>query len=314
MAGQNFKIEWFVYTQTFSLIITAIVAFTIVLRRLPFFKLSLNRTFLILIIKKSYPYALAVFLMTIYTRIDFVMIERLLDEGAKESGIYASAYRLLDAANTLGLLFAGLLLPMSARLLKEKKNIRPLLLLSLKLILCIAITVAFATIFYRKEIIFFLYSDASVYAADILGILMLTFIIISATYIYGTLLTANNSLEKLNVVFTISVGMNIFLNFLLIPAYGALGAALTTFFTHALALFYQIKIARKEFVLSKNYNLLLRFIGLALSLIATYFFFEYFLSFNWMTNYLILIVFGGASGLIFNLIKISEWRGILNSD
>jgi len=204
-APQPFQIEWFIYAQTVSLIVTAFTAFIIIYKKLPAFQLKFNPAFLLLILKKSYPFALAIFLMTVYTRIDFVMIERLFVDGEKEAGIYASAYRLLDAVNVLGGLFAGLLLPMSAKLLKEKKSIRPIMRLSLQMLMCGAITLAIATCFFRKEIMFLLYEDASIYSANVLGVLILNFIIMSGGYIYGTLLTANNSLAKMNRIFGWSV-------------------------------------------------------------------------------------------------------------
>jgi hypothetical protein len=41
----------------------------------------------------------------------------MLPDGKIQSSIYASAYRLLDAANMIAYLFAGLLLPLFARML-----------------------------------------------------------------------------------------------------------------------------------------------------------------------------------------------------
>ena len=260
----TFQIEWFVYVQTGSLLLTAIVAGGIVFNELPYFRLRFNPAFLWFILKKSYPFALAIFLMTIYTRVDFVMIERMLVNGEKEAGIYASAYRLLDAVNVIGLLFSGLLLPMSARLLKEQQSVRPLLRFSLQMILCGAIVFAIPTCFFRQEIMFLLYEDASIYSANILGVLMGTFILISTSYIYSTLLVANNSLTKMNRVFMITVVLNIVFNYLVIPAYGALGAAWATFSTQGFALIGQLFIAKKAFQLKTDFSLMGRFLLLGL--------------------------------------------------
>jgi len=256
----TFQIEWFVYAQSLSLSLTTIIAASLVFNKLPYFRLTFNLAFLWLILKKSYPYALAIFLMTIYTRIDFVMIERMLIDGETEAGIYASAYRLLDAVSVLGILFAGLLLPMSSRLLKERQSIRPLLRFTLQMLLCGAITLTVATFFFRREIMFLLYDDASIYSANILGVLMFTFIIICGGYIYSTLLAANNSLREMNRVFGVSVVLNIVFNFLLIPKYGALGAAYATFFTQGFAVISQVFIAKKAFQLKTDVHLVGKFL------------------------------------------------------
>ena len=306
-----FQIEWFVYAQSVSLLLTTIIAGSIIFKKLPYFRLKFNPAFLWLILKKSYPFALAIFLMTIYTRIDFVMIERMLVDGEQEAGIYASAYRLLDAVNVLGILFAGLLLPMSARLLKEQQSVRPLLRFSLQMLLCGAITLAVVTCFFRKEIMFLLYDDASVYSADILGILILTFIIISGGYIYSTFLAANNSLREMNSVFGISVGLNIIFNFLLIPKYGALGAAVATFFTQGFAVVSQIFIAKKAFQLTTDFNLIGRFLLLGILLVGVSFLIITYTNLPWMFGFIIALLSGIGLGFLLGLLKIALFLELL---
>ena len=107
-----FRIEWFVWAQTASLSMTALIAMSIVARRLPRFRLRINPVFLRYLLRESAPYALSIFLMSAYYRLDGLMIEQLLPDGATEAGLYASAYRLYEAANMVGFLFAGLLLPL----------------------------------------------------------------------------------------------------------------------------------------------------------------------------------------------------------
>ena len=306
-----FQIEWFVYAQSSSLLLTAIIAGSLIFDKLPYFQLTFNPAFLWLILKKSYPFALAIFLMTIYTRVDFVMIERMLVNGEKEAGIYASAYRLLDAANVLGILFAGLLLPMSARLLKKKQSIRPLLRFSLQMILCGAIIFATATCFFRKEIMFLLYDDASIYSANILGVLMFTFIIVSAGYIYSTLLTANNSLKEMNRVFALGAILNIGFNYLLIPRYGALGAASATFCTQGFALISQIFIAKKAFQLKTDFYLIGQFLLLGSLLALVSFLIKNLLNFPWLIGFIIVLLSGIVLGFLLGLLKVAPFIDLL---
>ena len=117
--SEHFQIEYFIYAQTISLALTATLAFFIIGKYLKKLSFKFRTPFLKLILKESYPYALVVFLMTAYTRIDGVMIERMLPDGAFEAGVYVSAYRLLDASNMFAFLFAGLLLPMFAKIIKD---------------------------------------------------------------------------------------------------------------------------------------------------------------------------------------------------
>lgn len=313
LAPQPFQIEWFIYAQTVSLLVTAIISFIIIYKKLPTFNIKFNPAFLLLILKKSYPFALAIFLMTVYTRIDFVMLERLLVDGEKEAGIYASAYRLLDAVNVLGILFAGLLLPMSAKLLKEKKSIRPIMRLSLQMLMCGAITLSVATCFFRKEIMFLLYEDASIYSANVLGVLILNFIIVSGGYIYGTLLTANNSLAKMNRLFIWSVALNIGFNFLLIPQYGALGAAWTTFLTQSFALVGQIIIAKKAFALTTDIALLGRLMILGVLVAGISFVLVNYEEIPWIFSFGIALTTGIGLGFLLGLLNVNALLQLLKA-
>lgn len=72
--------------------------------------------------------------MTVYYRIDGVMIERMLGEnGALEAGVYASAFRLLDALSILGLMFATILLPMFSRMIHQQEPTQAFAELNFKL-------------------------------------------------------------------------------------------------------------------------------------------------------------------------------------
>src|SRR4051812_16470344 len=109
----TFEIRYFIYAQTAAYLITAIITFYIVLRKAKIRRLQWRWPFFLMILKKSYPYALLFMLMAFYNRFDTVLLERMLPfrVGAHEAGIYASGFRLLDAGNQIAFLFAGLLLP-----------------------------------------------------------------------------------------------------------------------------------------------------------------------------------------------------------
>jgi len=230
-----FNIEWFVFAQTISYLFTLLIAFLIVLKQMKFIAIRFDWKIIKNIFKESFPFALIMIMMAIYYRIDGVMIERLLgNEGEKEAGIYASAYRLLDAATMLGYLFSTLLLPLFARLLAEKKPIKELTVFSFNIIFLLAITFAIPCYLYQQKIMSLLYLEANEYSSMIFGLLMINFVFISTVYITGTLLTANNNLRILNIITASGALLNIILNFILIPEYKALGAAVATLITQAL--------------------------------------------------------------------------------
>ncbi len=241
----SFQIEWFVHIQNFSLIISILYGFSICYRRVEWFQIRFNRPFLVHILRGSIPYALAIFLMTIYTRTDMVMLGKLLPDGDKQAGIYVSAYRLLDAVNVLGLLFAGLLLPMFSRQIKMNESVTALLRFSFQIIMVASLTCAGSVCFFRTDIMLLLYKEATPFSGDVLGVLMCSFVAISGTFIYSTLIGAAGAVERMNRTFITAFLLNIALNIVLIPSYKALGAAFSTLLTQLFVLFSLVYLSKK---------------------------------------------------------------------
>ena len=79
------------------------------------------------------------------------MLERLLPEGAFYAGVYAQTYRILDAVNMFGFLFASLLLPMFSHMIK-RQDIQPLTNLAFKLLMIPALTLAALGLFFSNDI------------------------------------------------------------------------------------------------------------------------------------------------------------------
>ncbi len=264
----KFQIEWFVHAQNLSWGLTVLVAFFIVKKHLKApLRLRPNWRLMLVILKKSAPYALAVFLMTAYTRFDIVLLEWLAPDGRHEAGVYAAAYRILDALNVAGYLFAGLLLPMFSSqfrqqekltigqkpsspqppIVNRKSEIVNLLRLSLQLIWAGTVTVAVACAFFRTELMLFIYPEnGTAYYGEVLLPIILTLVPFSGIFIYSTLLTANDSLRKMNWLFVSGIVVNLALNLLLIPPMKAVGAGMSAFFTQTIVLVGMMFLAKKE--------------------------------------------------------------------
>ncbi|MEM6377016.1 MAG: oligosaccharide flippase family protein [Bacteroidota bacterium] len=240
-----FRLEWFVLAQTLSFVMGISAALLLLRGHLPRFKWQFKWRVLLVIFRLTYPYALVVLLMTLYTRIDMIMIGQMLEDGDQQADHYAAAYRLLDAANMFGYLFATLLLPMFARQLKLRAAVHDLVRMGIQFIWAGAIPLALLSVVFAPEIMQALYPDK---AADpqILVWLMLSFLAISGSYIYGTLLTANGDLMAMNRIFLIGIGANVSLNYWLIPNLLAEGAAIATFATQSFVFLAQLWLAKKQ--------------------------------------------------------------------
>ena len=266
----NFQIQWFIYAKTAAYLLAAAITLAIVIDKAKVRRFNWRWPFFLMILKKSSPYAVLTLLMTFYYRIDVVMLERMLPfrVGANEAGIYASAYRLLDASNMIPLLFAGLLLPIFSRMIKLKENVEELVRLSVSLLVIPAMVVASCCYFYSYELMDLLYSgDHIEESSAVFRILIACFIPISATYIFGTLLTANGNLKQLNIMAGIGMLINVVLNVILIPKFSSLGAAMSAIVTQVFAALTQIIMVQHAFKFKVNVSFLLRTIGFAVACI-----------------------------------------------
>jgi O-antigen/teichoic acid export membrane protein len=261
----HFNIEWFVYAQTVAYILTSIITFVIVLKKSGKISLRFNPRFFIVFLRKSYPYALLILLMSFYNRIDGVMLERLLPEplGKQQAGIYAQAFRLLDAVSMFGVMVAGLLLPIFAKMIKQREPVVQMIKLSFTFLFVTAVVVAISSIFYNSEIMDVLYHSNTEHSSEILGILMTGFIGIATTYVFGTLLTANGSMKQLNIMAFIGMVINVSLNLFLIPRYQAFGSAYASLFTQIITAAAQVILASFVFKLKPNYLFIFKLLAFA---------------------------------------------------
>lgn len=254
----QFKIEWFIYAQTVSYLITSIVVFIIVMRKSGRISLDFRWRYGLGILKQSYPFALLVLLMSFFNRIDSVMLERMLSNGKTEAGIYAQSFRILDATSMFALLFAGLLLPIFSRMLKQQEKTGEMVKLSFSLLIIPALTLVVISLFYNKNIISLLYLEHIDYSSAIYKILIVSLVFSSTSYIFGTLLTANGSLYHLNMLAGITLVLNVSLNLILIPRYEAKGAAIANLCSQGFYALSQAITAQKLLGLKMNLAFMFR--------------------------------------------------------
>lgn len=292
ITGIQMDIMVFVYVQTIAYFITACLAFIVVFRKTPSFSISWNWPFWLMILKKSFPFAVLVLLMTFYNRLDAVMLERLLPEknnivfylienfkktayanypavkqvimhatntfngsGAAQAGIYAKGFRLLEAANMIPLLFAMQLLPIFSRMIKYNEKVENLVKLSFTLIITPAIIASSVSYCYSTDLVA-LINHGVTDSTTVFSILMCCFVAISTTYVFSTLLTANGSLKQLNTMALLGILLNFILNLILIPYFKAVGAAVSSLVTQFFTAAMWTYLCYRTFKFRVNYRLI----------------------------------------------------------
>jgi O-antigen/teichoic acid export membrane protein len=157
-----------------------------------------------------------------------------------------------------GFLFAGLLLPIFARMIKKKQEIGSMIQISYLLLFVPSIIICISSGFYNHEIMKLLYHHSTDISASIFRLLMVSFLGIATTYIFGTLLTANGSIRQLNWMALVGMAINIGLNLLLIPKMQAIGSAWASLATQLFTALSQLILAVIILKLTINYLLIAR--------------------------------------------------------
>ena len=231
IAGDSFRIEWFIWSQTVSYFTVMCISLAIVIRRGGVARVRPDVAVLKNIIVTGLPYAAVVFAMTVYWRIDSVMIERLLSAGATEAGNYAQAFRLFDALAMIPVMFGGMLLPIMTRGLSSGSDIRPLAKMAARMLLAPLGVGAVTLASFPEEILDLLYLSPAASAVTSFRILMIALVPAGVIYIYSTMLTAAWKLKVLGIITLSGMFINVALNLVLIPKLGIAGAACTALIT-----------------------------------------------------------------------------------
>lgn len=322
--GHRFSIEWFVYAQSLAYFLTACFAMMIVLRKSGKLRLHWDFSFFKMILRKSLPFALLVLMMSFYSRMDSVMIERLLPRplGDLQAGVYALAYRLLNAAQNIAYLFAILLLPLFSKMLKERKPVDGLVRLSFSILMSGALIMAVVTHFFAKDIMLLMYSqhagETSMafnlrigQSALIFKLLMWSFVGVSSNYIFGTLLTANNSLKTLNYIALLGLLLNFGLNWILIPKYHAVGSAVATLATQLVTALLQVIFAFVVLHLKNRIGMWLRLLLLFAGTFLMAFILQRLNFGSWEVRFVLLSGLGLLLGIAIKTLNVRQFVDIL---
>lgn len=310
--ARHFRIEWFVAVQVLSYSI-AIVAGLIVLKRISKVRLhfTLDTRRILSIVRQSLPYATLIFLMSVYTRSDAMLIERLSgQDGSEQAGIYASAYRLLDVGNMFGLMFATMLLPIFGRLLAERKTVQPIVQLCVNLLLPVSLLVTVTAIYFRSEIMELLYRHTTQESITVFAFLMIAFPAFSLSNVYSTLLTANGDLKLLNRIALVGVVINLSLNFMLIPRYFAIGAAVSACLTQSILALCFIIFAQRQTQLHRNARWIFSFVFFFFLIIAFGFGVRQ-LPIGWQAQVLLLFLTGVSTIFLFRFVSLKSLKKLL---
>ena len=309
-----FTIEWFVIAQIICSAIAVLFAIILLrtISRVPI-SFSSNLKTILFYVRKSLPYALLIFLMSVYTRADMLLVERLCgDLGKQEASIYAAGFRLLDFINMLGLMVAGMLLPIFGGMIARKENMQDLIRLCVNILLPISFLAVVIGFFFNNNIMQQLYPSLPETKGTVLMWLMFSFPAFSISNVYSTLLTANGNLKLMIKIALLGVMINLALNLILIPQYNAVGAAMAAFVTQTVVAVSFLLFAKKALTLNEDvkwvfsfffYIILLGFIGFVIT----------HLWLHWLVQFFIICFAGIAMIFLMRFLDVSSLKKLLKA-
>ena len=300
-------LQKFLVTQVVSLSVALIITvFILASVKISFEKI--NPKYLnVQLFKAAFPFALIVFLMSVHNRLDGFLLERLHPDGNYEAGMYAAAYRLLDAFLMPGNMVIAILLPFVARQFEQRKvfvdfvlNVRHFLMMLTAGIS----TIGFVLALWIQNL---LYEHDPVYGATVLRLSLLSMSGYTLIQVYGTVLTATGHIRQfVNIIF-FTVILNIILNVLLIPQLGAKASAIASIITQHLSGLYLLFLVSKQFNLPVNIRSVFLYI-FSIALYALILFIGIQLNMN---EWLLIICCLVAGFLTILFTKTPDWRKML---
>jgi O-antigen/teichoic acid export membrane protein len=214
-------IRLFLYIQLFCTTLAIFIAFLILFWHKIRFSFAKQKVFNWQQLKSVLPFALIVLLMSAHYRLDGFLLERLHPDGPAQAGIYAMAYRLLDAANMIGFLVASFLLPFIARHFSTGVSVTEVILNSRHLLMLFSISIAMAAFYLAPWIQQLLYHTTDRSTASVLQFCIPALIGYSMVQVYGTVLTATGYIMTFCKIVLTSLLLNLIINIWLIPGQGA---------------------------------------------------------------------------------------------
>lgn len=203
------------------------------------------------LLNESSPLILTGLATIMYMRIDQIMLGQML--GDETVGIYSAASRISEIWYFIPIAINGTIKP---TLLKTRKDDYKLyedrIRLSFSLMIWISLPIAVVFLFISNPLISFLYGDNYIDASKVLAIHIWAGIFVFLNNAAWNWYLAEDMLKTANYRIITGLTINIGLNYLLIPTYGAIGAAWATLISRAfVAYFGQLlnKNTRKIFFL-----------------------------------------------------------------
>lgn len=203
------------------------------------------------LIKDAFPFAVITILYSVHDKVDQVMLERMLpgQKGDHETGLYAGAYRWVDAVSMYLWTVLPIFFAKFAFHIRSPKALTNLLQFG-QVLAALPMIFVSVFVFFHADKLLFLFDHSTpaelVTMEASLRILFIAVLVNGVFAVYSTLLTSTNHERFVSWMVLVSILLNITLNAVFIPQYGAIASSWTTVLSYVfLSVTYLIYIATR---------------------------------------------------------------------
>lgn len=230
-----------------SAVISLFVSAWIIVKKFLHLKIAFSLKEFLPMFKGASVFGVSMFLTTMYSRIDMIMLS--LMKSPDVWGWYAAAHKLIDFTNVVPNILMIATFPTLARFsVSMQDQLSALFTRGFKYLLILAIPLIPGIILLSHPIILLINGEEFINAVPALRVLSFTaailFINIFAAGLYG----ATNNQGKLVVIQIVGLVLNASLNYLLIPGYAHVGAAVSTVITESTVMVVTLVYVFKKIV------------------------------------------------------------------
>jgi PST family polysaccharide transporter len=195
------------------------------------------------ILKQSWPLILSGFVIMIYMRIDQIMLGNMI--GDSDVGIYSAAVKISEIWYFIPIIIANSVYPNLIKIRQSKDLYEKRYLMLFRLMNCITIPFALIVTFFSKFIIGFLYGETYSASAPILSIHIWAGVFVFWGVASGGFYIIENIIKLSFKRTLLGAVINVFLNFLLIPLLGCIGAAVSTLLVQFVVSYFSEVFSKK---------------------------------------------------------------------
>ena len=195
--------------------------------------------------RQAFPYGLLTVLHVLYSRVDVIMLSSM--TGLAAAGVYGAALRLFEAGLIISSALAAALLPVIARQLHDGLIDRLLAGYgrAVRLLTIVALPAALMTLFFGGWIMNLFFGSDFASSGPVLTVLGLSWIMAFINAPLGAILASSTMMGRFAPWIAANTGLNVLLNWWLIPVHGPVGAAGATLICEITGLVMQYWFARR---------------------------------------------------------------------